>query len=64
MLSEDGTITEGLYAVGVDANSIFRGAYPGGGASLGPGMTFGYIAARHIAAAVRSGARPVKSVDA
>jgi succinate dehydrogenase/fumarate reductase flavoprotein subunit len=40
----------GLYAVGIDANSVFRGAYPGGGASLGPTMTFAYIAAHHIAA--------------
>jgi succinate dehydrogenase/fumarate reductase flavoprotein subunit len=38
-----------LYAVGIDANSVFRGAYPGGGASLGPTMTFAYIAAKHIA---------------
>jgi succinate dehydrogenase/fumarate reductase flavoprotein subunit len=40
-----------LYAVGIDANSVFRGAYPGGGASLGPTMTFAYIAAKHIASA-------------
>jgi succinate dehydrogenase/fumarate reductase flavoprotein subunit len=53
VLGKDGSVVEGLYAVGVDANSVFRGAYPGGGASLGPGMTFGYIAARHIAASVR-----------
>lgn len=39
----------GLYAVGVDANSVFRGTYPGSGASIGPGMTFGYIAAMHAA---------------
>jgi succinate dehydrogenase/fumarate reductase flavoprotein subunit len=39
----------GLYAVGLDNNSLFRGRYPGGGASIGPAMTFGYIAARHIA---------------
>lgn len=50
VVREDGSPIEGLYAVGVDANSVFRGAYPGGGASLGPTMTFAYIAARHIAA--------------
>lgn len=37
----------GLYACGNDMNSIFSGHYPGAGAQLGPGMTFGYIAARH-----------------
>lgn len=38
----------GLYAVGNDAASIMGGNYPGGGITLGPGMTFGYIAARHL----------------
>ncbi|QUT07740.1 FAD-dependent oxidoreductase [Sphingobium phenoxybenzoativorans] len=41
----------GLYAVGLDSNSLFRGCYPGAGASIGPAMTFAYIAARDIAAA-------------
>jgi succinate dehydrogenase/fumarate reductase flavoprotein subunit len=40
---------QGLYAVGADSNSIFGGRYPGGGASIGPAMTFGYVAAHHIA---------------
>ena len=39
----------GLYAVGVDSNSLMGGRYPGGGSSLGPAMTFGYIAALHLA---------------
>jgi succinate dehydrogenase/fumarate reductase flavoprotein subunit len=37
----------GLYAVGNDMQSITGGEYPGAGAQLGPGMTFGYLAARH-----------------
>jgi succinate dehydrogenase/fumarate reductase flavoprotein subunit len=49
VVGKDGAPIEGLYAVGIDANSLFRGTYPGAGASLGPGMTFGYIAARHAA---------------
>ena len=39
----------GLYAVGNDAASIMGGNYPGGGITLGPIMTFGYIAGRHLA---------------
>jgi succinate dehydrogenase/fumarate reductase flavoprotein subunit len=39
----------GLYAVGNDMASIMGGHYPSGGITLGPGMTFGYIAARHLA---------------
>ena len=39
----------GLYAVGNDAASIFGGNYSGGGITLGPAMTFGFIAGRHLA---------------
>lgn len=39
----------GLYAVGNDAASLFGGNYSGGGITLGPAMTFGFIAGRHIA---------------
>lgn len=39
---------DGLYAAGIDANSVMRGHYPGGGTSLGPAMTFGYLAAIHL----------------
>jgi succinate dehydrogenase/fumarate reductase flavoprotein subunit len=46
-----GTPIPGLYAAGLDNNSIMRGRYPGGGASIGPAMTFGYIAARQLAEA-------------
>lgn len=37
----------GLYAVGNDMASIMGGEYPAGGFTLGPAMTFGYIAALH-----------------
>lgn len=38
----------GLYACGNDMNSIMAGSYPSGGITLGPALTFGYIAARTI----------------
>jgi succinate dehydrogenase/fumarate reductase flavoprotein subunit len=37
-----------LYACGNDMNSIMNGAYPGPGITLGPALTFAYLAARHI----------------
>jgi succinate dehydrogenase/fumarate reductase flavoprotein subunit len=39
----------GLYAVGNDMASMMAGRYPSGGITLGPAMTFGFIAANHIA---------------
>jgi succinate dehydrogenase/fumarate reductase flavoprotein subunit len=39
----------GLYAVGNDMSSMMGGNYPAGGITLGPGMTFGYVAAHHAA---------------
>lgn len=39
----------GLYAVGNDMASVMRGRYPAGGITLGPGMTFAYVAAHHAA---------------
>jgi succinate dehydrogenase/fumarate reductase flavoprotein subunit len=49
VLDKDGQVIDGLYAVGCDQNSVFKGAYPGGGSSIGPGMTFGYRAGSKIA---------------
>ena len=50
VLDSSGTPIGGLYACGNDMNSIMGGRYPSGGITLGPAMTFGYLAARHAAA--------------
>jgi succinate dehydrogenase/fumarate reductase flavoprotein subunit len=50
-VDRDGAPIAGLYAVGNDAASVFEGTYPAAGATLGPAMTFGYIAGRHLAGA-------------
>ncbi|GEK34550.1 FAD-dependent oxidoreductase [Kurthia sibirica] len=47
ILKEDDTPIKGVYACGNCSASIMGEAYPGPGATLGPGMTFGYIAAKH-----------------
>jgi succinate dehydrogenase/fumarate reductase flavoprotein subunit len=49
VLQPDETPIEGLYATGSDMASVMAGHYPGVGIALGPAMTFGYIAAKHIA---------------
>jgi succinate dehydrogenase/fumarate reductase flavoprotein subunit len=48
VLNQDGAPIPGLYAAGLDMNSVFRGAYPGGGASIGAAITFAFIAASHL----------------
>jgi predicted oxidoreductase len=49
VLDADGSPIRRLYAVGLDSNSFMRGGYPGGGSSIGPAMTFGFIAANVLA---------------
>lgn len=46
VLGAGGQPIPGLFAVGNDAASIMGGNYPSGGITLGPAMTFGYIAGR------------------
>jgi succinate dehydrogenase/fumarate reductase flavoprotein subunit len=53
VLRENASPIPGLYACGSDMASIMAGAYPGPGINIGPGMTFGFIAARHAAADLR-----------
>lgn len=49
VLDENKRPIPGLYAAGNDALSIMGGNYPGPGITLGPAMTFGWIAGRHLA---------------
>jgi succinate dehydrogenase/fumarate reductase flavoprotein subunit len=49
VLDEAGAPIPGLYAAGTDMASVMGGHYPAGGINLGPAMTFGYIAGRHLA---------------
>ena len=51
VLDENKRPIAGLYAAGNDALSIMGGNYPGPGITLGPAMTFGWIAGRHLARA-------------
>ncbi|MEO9243484.1 FAD-dependent oxidoreductase [Pseudomonas inefficax] len=51
VLDEAGQPIAGLYAAGTDMASVFGGWYPSGGINLGPALTFGYVAGRHIAGA-------------
>jgi succinate dehydrogenase/fumarate reductase flavoprotein subunit len=50
VLGRDERPVPGLYATGNDMNSIMAGAYPGAGITLGPALTFGFIAGRALAA--------------
>lgn len=49
VLDARGQVIEGLYASGNDASSMMGGHYPSGGITLGPAMTFGFLAAEHAA---------------
>jgi succinate dehydrogenase/fumarate reductase flavoprotein subunit len=50
VLDANGSSVPGLYACGNDMNSVMGGAYPAPGITLGPALTFGYLAGRDAAA--------------
>jgi 3-oxosteroid 1-dehydrogenase len=48
-LRDDGTVIDGVYAAGNASAPVMGHTYPGPGGTIGPAMTFGYLAALHIA---------------
>jgi 3-oxosteroid 1-dehydrogenase len=50
VLRSDGTAIPGLYAAGNTSAAVMGHSYAGAGATIGPAMTFGYVAALDLAA--------------
>jgi succinate dehydrogenase/fumarate reductase flavoprotein subunit len=60
VLDDGGKPIAGLYACGNDRNSVMAGFYPSGGITIGPALTFAYLAVMHAAgASVASSPRQV-----
>ncbi|MGM7648870.1 FAD-binding protein [Nocardia sp. JW2] len=51
VLRADGSVIDGLYAAGNTSAAVMGNDYAGAGATIGPAMVFGYVAADHAAAA-------------
>jgi len=49
VLRDDDSVIAGLYATGNVTAAVMGRSYAGAGATIGPAMTFGYVAAKHIA---------------
>jgi 3-oxosteroid 1-dehydrogenase len=56
VLRPDGSPIEGLYAAGNSSAAVMGRSYAGAGATIGPAMTFGYLAALDLAASIAAGA--------
>ena len=49
VIDQAGKPISGLYAAGNDAANLMGGDYMSGGSTLGPALTFGYVAGCHLA---------------
>lgn len=54
LIDADNRPIPGLYACGNDMQSIMGGVYPGPGITIGPAITFGFIAAKDAAARAKT----------
>jgi succinate dehydrogenase/fumarate reductase flavoprotein subunit len=61
VLRADGAPIQGLYTIGNTSASVMGHTYPGPGSSIGPTMTFGYVAAKYL---VSGNLRPVGPLPA
>ncbi|MDN0193557.1 3-oxosteroid 1-dehydrogenase [Streptomyces sp. S.PNR 29] len=58
VLRADGSVIRGLYAAGNASAAVMGRSYAGAGSTIGPAMTFGYIAALDIAGELQRGVAP------
>ena len=61
VLDDSGAPIAGLYAVGNDMASFFRGVYVGPGITLGPALVFAYRAVMDIVSPARTEAGDARS---
>lgn len=61
VLREDGSVIDGLYAAGNVSSPVMGHTYAGPGATIGPAITFGYLAALDIAERADSSAEELES---
>ena len=63
VLRPDGSVIAGLYAAGNVSSAVMGNTYAGPGATIGPALAFGYLAAEDIAATPVPAAPPVEKQE-